>query len=185
MPKNYAVPDANFINELESKNGHEKDQDLTMKDLTTYNEAQHCFFCTHINTKSLQENEIFYNLMKLYTDNSQSVCKDAIYNMMLQYYDNFIKEHLDGKCLSIHEIETHFSLHTSFATDEILTQINITKGVRRHIMNQLAKLDDEGNVKINDGNVKMLLVLNKELRTLQQMKDELPNHIGYDNTLSY
>ncbi len=180
----YNVPDT-FINELETKNGHEKERDLTMTDLTTYSEASHCFFCTHINSKSLQENETFYNFMKLYTDNSMSVTKDAIFAMMLDFYNKYIKEHLNGRTLTLFEIKNHFTLHTSFATDEILTQINITKGIRRHVMNSLAKLDEEGKVVVNDANVKMLLSLNKELRTLQQTKDELPNHIGYDNTLSY
>ena len=123
--------------------------------------------------------------MKLYTDNSMSVTKDAIFAMMLEYYNKYIKEHLNGRVLTLFEITNHFQLHTSFATDEVLTQISITKGIRRHVMNSLAKLDEEGKVRVNDANVKMLLMLNKELRALQQMKDELPNHIGYDNTLSY
>lgn len=183
MPQTFTVPN-DFINELEQKNGNEKPLHISHNELTTYNDAPNCFFCKYINTKSLQENELFYKFMKLYTDNSSSVCKDAIYDLMLKYYKNFIYNHVQMD-LSIEQIKNHFTHHSSYATDEILTQIQVTKGIRRHLMNQLAKLDENGNVKINDNNVKLLMSINKELRILHQTKDELPNHIGYDSTLSY
>ena len=180
----YTVPDKNFIHDLESKNGHDENNDISMKDLMSYSEAKDCFFCKYINSKSLQENEIFYNFMKLYTDNASAVCKDAIFDMMLNYFNEHIKEHINVN-LTVQEIENHFTNHTRYATDEVLTQINMLKGVRRHLMNQVAKMDEDGGIKINDSNVKLLVSINKEIRTLTQMKDELPNHLGYDSTLNF
>ena len=151
-------------------------------------EHTNCFACLNITPMSLRENKYHYNLLKLYTDNSTSICKEAIFKLVKTYYDEeiFPITKIEWKIEAVRE---HFLFHTNFPTDEILRQISITSGVRKHLINNLVEKNEdiESGVKYKFqlNNLKMLISLNKELRILRNLKSELPQMLGYDTTLNY
>ena len=144
-----------------------------------------CYACSHITTSSLKDNKYHYQLMKLYTENSTSICKDAIFNLVKEYYDTqlFPKTNI---VWSKEAIVEHFNTHTNFPTDEVLMQIAINESVRKYLMNNLIEQSHDGERhKFQMNNLKMLISINKELRILRNSKNELPNQVGYDSTLNY
>jgi len=146
-----------------------------------------CFACENLNAAALRENDVYFRMMKLYTDNAGSICKDAIYRLIKAFFDREVLPHLDaGRDWSLTCIRDHFLCHTMYPTDEILTQISATAGLRRHLMNNLAKKDvADGSITFNLNNIKTLIALNKELRVLRQMKKDIPGMVGFDETLNY
>lgn len=144
-----------------------------------------CYACNSISPASLRENKYHRSLMKLYTDNSTSICKGAIYNLIKEYYDSEIKP-TTGVEWSLEAIKEHFQSHTMYPTDEILRQINITQGVRNYLMDYLIERGErDDKMKFNMNNLKMIVNLNKELRTLRTLKNDIPNMIGFDQQLNY
>lgn len=143
-----------------------------------------CYACNHITPASIRENKYHYNLMKLYTDNSTSICPEAIYKLIKEYYDQELKPQTEIEW-SIDAIKEHFLTHTMFPTDEILRQINITQGVRRYLMDSLIEKSDDEEPKFNMNNIRMLVSLNKELRALRQLKGEIPSMVGFNQELNY
>jgi len=144
-----------------------------------------CYACSHITALSLKENRYHFQLMKLYTENSSSICKDAIFNLVKEYYDTqlFPKTEIVWTKEAIAE---HFNTHTNFPTDEVLMQIAINESVRKYLMNNLIERSQDGERhKFQMNNLKMLISINKELRILRNSKNELPNQVGYDSTLNY
>ena len=157
---------------------------VTFDEMTKVNHPK-CYACTHITPASLRENKYHFNLLKLYTDNSTSICKDAIYALIKEYYDKEIKPNTDIEW-HLAAIKEHFQSHTMYPTDEILRQINITQGVRSFLMDNLMERSENGDtVKFQMNNLKMLISLNKELRTLRLLKNDVPGMIGYDQQLNY
>lgn len=157
---------------------------VTFEDMTTVKHKQ-CYACNNITSASLRENKYHANMIGLYTDNSTSICKDVIYRLVKDYYDQEIREQSQQEW-PIDVIKEHFLCHTMYPTDEILTQINITSGLRRKLMDNIVQKNEAGDsVKFNINNAKLLISLNKELRILRKMKEEIPNMIGFDQTLNY
>jgi hypothetical protein len=158
--------------------------DITHKD---------CFACQRINSDSLRENEYFYKLMKLYTDNSTATCRESVYRLVKEYFDEEIRPLLiqdeddEGiKEWPLEVIREHFLRHSNYATDEVIRQINITTGLRNHMMNYLVQVDHtKEKVKYDINYIKTMISLNQEIRKLRSMKKELPNLIGYDHVLNY
>jgi hypothetical protein len=152
-----------------------------------------CFACQRINSDSLRENEYFYKMMKLYTDNSTATCRESVYRLVKEYFDEEIKPLLDKdeedtgiKEWPLEVIREHFLRHSSYATDEVIRQINITTGLRNHMMNYLVQVDPtKEKVKYDINYIKTMITLNQEIRKLRSMKKELPNLIGYDHVLNY
>lgn len=143
-----------------------------------------CFACKNITPAALRENEYYFNMMKLYTDNSTSICKDACFLLVKEYYDRFILP-LTNIDWTLAAIKEHFQRHTRYPTDEVLRQMTIAESVRSVLIEQLAEKTDDGKTTVNMNNVKLVLALNKELRTLRNLKAELPNMVGYDQNLNY
>lgn len=156
---------------------------ISYEEMTRVNHPN-CYACNHITPSSIKENKYHYNLMKLYTDNSTSICPEAIYKLVKDYYDEEIKPETQIEW-SIEAIKEHFLTHTRFPTDEILRQINITQGVRKYLMDSLIEKTDDEEPKFNMNNIRMLVSLNKELRTLCQMKGEIPSMVGFNQELNY
>lgn len=171
---------------VEFSDGMEEDdmEPMTYDDLVTVKHTD-CFACENINSASLRENHLYYNMMKLYTDNSTSICRDSIYRLIKEYYDSYIKEKVNGREWTLECIKEHFLKHTMYATDEILRQINITAGLRNHMMNHLVKVGGKTKVQYDINYIKTLISLNQELRKLRAMRKDLPNLVGYDNVLNY
>lgn len=165
---------------------------MTYDDLITVKYTD-CFACQNINSASLRENEVYFNMMKLYTDNSTAICRDGIYKLIRDYFVLHVKPELDLADESeggvrdwpLECIKEHFLKHTMYATDEILRQINITAGLRNHMMNHLVKVGAGTKVKYDLNYIKTLISLNQELRKLRAMKKELPNLVGYDHVLNF
>jgi hypothetical protein len=144
-----------------------------------------CYACNHITAASIGENPYHSRLVRLYTENSTTICKDAIYSLVKRYFDEEIRADV-GMEWPLPVIKEHFLCHTMYPTDEVLTQINITAGLRRNVMNNLIKRDESGaNTKVDMNNAKLLISLNKELRILRQLKGDIPSMLGYDANLNY
>ena len=156
---------------------------ITYEEMTQVNHPN-CYACNNITQQSIKENKYHFNLMKLYTDNSTSICKSAIYNLIKTYYDTEIFPETKIEW-SLEAIKEHFLQHTRFPTDEILTQINVTQGIRKYLMDSLIEKNDKGGPKFNMENIRMLVSLNKELRTLRQLKEEIPSMVGFNQELNY
>jgi len=167
---------------------------MTYEDITSVG-YERCFACENITAVSLRQNEYYLNMMRLYTENSSSICKPAIYRLIKQYFDSEIMPELEESCdWTLDCIREHFTTHTMYPTDEILTQIHISAGLRKHLMNNLAKREvpREGTMarantpmKFDINNIKVLMQLNKELRVLRNMKSGIPAMVGFDPNLNY
>jgi hypothetical protein len=159
---------------------------MSRADITTI-EVHNCFACEYINSNTLRENNVFFKMIKLYTDNAANICKPAIYRMIKTYFDQHVKNNVNNYEWSLQSIEQHFTTHTMYPTDEILTQLSITTGLRNHIANNLGmrKSPDDTEVQFQDTNIKHLLNLNKELRILRTLRNDIPNMVGYDEVLHF
>lgn len=159
---------------------------ITFDEMTKVNHSD-CWACHNVTPAAVRENKHIFNLVRLYTDNSTSICKDAIYSLVKEYYDTQIKPKTQNKVeWSLESIREHFMRHTRYPTDEIIRQIDMAEGIRTYLMDNLAQQNKtDGQIKFNHQNVKMLISINKELRILRNMKQEIPQMIGYDATLDY
>lgn len=165
-----------------------------------------CYACKHMNVENIIKNEKYLKLMKLYTDNASTITRDAIFKKVKEYFDKFIKEdlimiekaklELQGKPIppddkiktedwTLECIKEHFDRHTSFPTDEIITQLRIKRALRSRLSNNLIETSSDGKQKFNQNNIKLLITIEKEIQTLLKIKKELPVMIGYNAMLDF
>lgn len=165
-----------------------------------------CYACKHLNVESLNENEKYLYLMKLYTNNASTITRDAIYRKIKDYFDEYIKSDLvliekakleiEGKPIppddqiktedwSLNCIKEHFERHTSFPTDEILTQLRIKRALRARLSNNLVEVTKEGKQKFISNNIKLLVTLDKEIQVLLKLKKDISTMVGYNATLDF
>lgn len=154
-----------------------------------------CYACENINSESMNENSSFLEMMKLYTDNATTICKDAIFLLIKQYFDENIKPDLqdldvDGPengCAdwSLECIKEHFLCHTQFPTDEILTQLRLKRAIRTHLANNIVERKSNGTLKFNLNNIKMMNALDKEIMLLLRSMKEIPSMVGYSEVLNF
>lgn len=151
-----------------------------------------CYACECINNDAMRENEHFMALMKLYTDNATSTCKDAIFSQIKLYFDKNIKpehESLEDETetieWSLECIREHFLSHTQFPTDEILTQLRLKKALRNHLANNMVERKADGTMKFDIVNIKLATALDKEILTLLKARKEIPSMVGYSEVLDF
>lgn len=165
-----------------------------------------CYACKHMNVESLNDNEKYLYLMKLYTQNASAITRDAIYKKIKQYFDEYIKADLikiekaklefEGKPIppedkiktedwTLECIREHFERHTNFPTDEVITQLRIKRALRSRLSNNLIEVTREGKQKFNVNNIKLLVTLDKEIQALLKLKKDISTMVGYNATLDY
>ncbi len=160
---------------------------ISGRELSGSQYVSQCFACSHINSKSLRENPTFMTMMRLYVDNSSSVARDGLYTLIRRYYDDHIRSHVDGSpAWTIECITEHFAEHTRYPTDEILAQLEVARGIRREIQDSLVSIQVSDRVKVFDErNIKLLLSVNNEIRTLLRQKRDISTMVGYCEVLNY
>lgn len=148
-----------------------------------------CYACENINSDALRENEHFLAMMKLYTSNATSLCKDAIFVLIKQYFDTHIKPELVELQIdsdwSLECIKEHFLYHTQFPTDEIITQLRTKRALRNRITDNMVERRSDGTLKFNINNIKLANELDKQIMALLNRKKEIPTMVGYSEMLDF
>lgn len=165
-----------------------------------------CYACEHMNIEALNQNENYLYLMKLYTQNAATITRDAIFKKIKEYFDSYIKSDLitiekakleiEGKPIppdnelnvkdwSLECIKKHFDHHTSFPTDEIITQLRIKRALRARLTNNLVEITKDGKQKFNGNNIKLVISLDKEIQVLLKLKKDISSMVGYNATLDF
>jgi hypothetical protein len=154
-----------------------------------------CYACRHMNTEALQENKDYLYMMKLYTQNASSICKDGIYDLIKDHFEKHVKPYTGVTNTETGEIEyadwtidcirEHFKCHTAFPTDEVINEIAIKKALRNKLVGNLVSKKKDGTLIFNNNNIKTLIALDKEIMALYKSKKDIPNMIGYNEVLNY
>jgi hypothetical protein len=147
-----------------------------------------CVFCDFINKGSLRDNEVFLDLMRLYTDNASGTYREASYKHIKEFWDTNCSEHT-GREVTMEQIRDHFEKHTQYPTDEILRQLRIYKNIRNNFLktvlskrkNSKGKEEIQGHV----NNIKVLIQIQKEIRDLLSSIKDIPSMAGYSNELNF
>ena len=156
---------------------------LTYNDLKAPKYDSECYGCKYINTTSLAENEDYLYLMKLYTENTGSSSREAIFRNIKDFFDKYCSEYSDMDW-SLESIREHFDNHTCFPTDELNKQITLNKKMRDFILSSVIyKKGDE--IKVNNKNIKDVISIQREIRELLLLKSKINSMVGYNETLDY
>lgn len=147
-----------------------------------------CPFCDFINKGSLRDNEVFLDLMRLYTENASGTYREASYRHIKEFWDSNCAEHT-GCDISLEQVRDHFEKHTQYPTDEILRQLRIYKNIRNNFLktvlskrkNSKGKEEIQGHV----NNIKVLIQIQKEIRDLLSSIKDIPSMAGYSNELNF
>lgn len=174
------------MDEEKSVNGDDEELDykpIRYEELRQDEYSEDCYGCTHMNNDAIQENEKYYYMMKLYTENVSTSSKEAIFRMIKDYYDEYCKEDT-GEDWTIESIREHFDKHTNFPTDELNKQIAINKKIRDITLSCIMWKRGE-DVKLMNKNLRDLLALNKDTRELMMLKGRINTMTGYCEKLNY
>lgn len=179
-----------FNNQEEDEDEDEEEEDvqLTFEELVNVNHVD-CYACKYINPESMLENDRFMYLMKLYTQNASSITREAIFKQIKEYFDTYIKHDMDtidnNEDWTLDCIREHFNRHTNFPTDEIINQIRLKRALRTLLVNNLVKSNSKGEKKFDHGNIKLLVLLDKELQGLLKLKKEITTMVGYNPVIDF
>ena len=151
-------------------------------------EYEDCYACNHINKGSLRDNEVFRDMIRMYTDNAASTMREASYRQIKEKFDAECRQYSDCDW-TLDQIREHFQKHTQYPTDEVLNQLRIAKNLRdKHLKTLLSKRKNaEGKEEIQShaNNMKLLLSIHKEIRDLMLSVEHIPKMVGYDTTLNF
>jgi hypothetical protein len=151
-------------------------------DRTTYHR---CFACEFITDASPNSTPEYRAMIKLYCDNSTSRTKDAVFALVKQYFDEVIKPEVAPVDWTIESIREHFTKHTNYATDEVLSQLSVMGTIRGALLDTIAFRDESGFTRVDVKVVKTLIVLQREIRELRKSREKLPQMLGYNENLKY
>lgn len=160
-----------------------------------------CFACDNLHVKAIENNENYAYMMKLYTENSSAICKDAIYkNIHTYFHQNIVPDLLEVKKImeeqgqtenipdtewSLACIKEHFESHTNFPTDEILFQIRLKKALRNKLSNNLVNKNKDGTLTFNHKNIDIYMKLEKGIVELMRQKKDINTMVGFSPELNY
>lgn len=163
-----------------------------------------CFACEHMHAKAIEANETYAALLRLYTENSANIVKDAIYKKIYEFFQEHIVKDLvevrkqmiengDEDELSdfpvpewsIEGIKEHFECHTNYPTDEILFQIRLKRAVRNKLANNIIEKKPDGTLTFNHKNLDALGKFDKAITDLMKSKKDISSCVGYNATLDY
>ena len=144
-----------------------------------------CFACVYISKVSLQKTPEYSAMIRLYTENATSQSRGAIFSNVKEYFDKYIKPNLMPDVdWTVEMIREHFTKHTNYPTDEILTQLDNMSTYRNILESQIAYRDESG-LRVDVKELKALVELQREIRQVRMQKNDLPHMIGYDETLKW
>ncbi len=144
-----------------------------------------CFACLYISKDSMKKTPEYSAMIRLYTENATSQSRAAIFSNVKDYFDKYIKPNLmPGVDWTVDMIREHFTKHTNYPTDEILTQLDNMSTYRNILESQIAYRDESG-LRVDVKELKALVELQREIRLVRMQKNELPHMIGYDETLKW
>lgn len=148
-----------------------------------------CFACEYINSDSIRENETFLKMMKLYTQNASEITKDAIFELIKEYFDEEVKPLFAQQNIQVDWtlecIKEHFLTHTQYPSDEILTQLRLKRALRTHLSNNMVEKNVDGRMTFNTENIKLMTILDKEILALMRSKRDIPSMVGYSDVLDF
>lgn len=171
----------------------EKLEPLTCKEIID-TEYKECYACENMHASSLEENENYRFMMRLYTENSANVCKDAIYNKIHRFYNEIIVPDLEEirkegdppiMDWTVDSIREHFEYHTNYPTDEILYQSRMNRAFRNKLANNIIEKRSDGTMKFNVKNLDILIKLDKMIIDLMKTKKDINTMVGYSKELDY
>lgn len=177
----------------DSDGDDEKLEPLTCKEIID-TEYKECYACENMHANSLEENENYRFMMRLYTENSANICKDAIYNKIHQFYKDIIVPDLEEirkegsppvMDWTIDSIREHFEYHTNYPTDEILYQCRVNRAFRNKLANNIIEKRTDGTMKFNVKNLDILIKLDKMIIELMKTKKDINTMVGYSKELDY
>jgi len=150
-----------------------------------------CFGCLHVNTKSIESNESYRNMMKLYAENSFIMSREALFKLVKEFFDTVIRPELAeiaGDEEEVPEwtlecIKEHFNRHTRFPTDEICKQIQSKRGLRDVLADLLVEQHTDGTYHINHNNLKAHSQVEKDIISLYKQLAERNKLGGYSSVL--
>jgi hypothetical protein len=177
---------SNDFIDSELNNVTEQEQEaeaMTLEELLDVKYKQ-CYACEHFSADSLNENEEYLYMMKLYTQNASGLCKEAIFNLIKNYFDKYVRPHTSHDW-TLECIREHFTSHTNFPTDEIVNQLAIKRALRNKLSDYLVEKRPDGTLKFNSGNIKNIIALDKEIVNLLRARKEIPSMVGYNATLDF
>lgn len=164
---------------------------VPLKSLSNCKYRSSCFACNYVNKTNLAQPSdnspnLLLQMMQLYTQNAQSICKEVIYNMVKEFYDTKIKHSIEGTPeWTIECIEEHFTRHSCYPTDEILHQLDTLQRLRKELQDSLVRIDLKSRKRFDLDNITMLMKINNEIIRTYQRKKEVPQMYGYDQILDY
>lgn len=166
----------------------EENQPMSCEELTDVG-YRDCYACKYMNVEAIGENENFLYMMKLYTQNASTICKDAIFEKIKAYFDKYVKPDLveiergggpPAENWSIQCIKEHFLKHTNFPTDEILIQLRIKRALRTKLADNLVEVDPNGKLVFNNNNIKNVALLDKDILNLLKLQKDISSMVGYN-----
>jgi hypothetical protein len=192
--------------DLDEEDVVEENEPMTYDELIDI-DYEDCYACKHMNVESLNDNEKYLYMMRLYSQNASTICRNAIFEKIKQFFDEFIKPDLilikkaqmeiDGIAIpddtsniktddwTMTCIKQHFDYHTNFPTDEILIQLRIKRALRSRISNHVVEITPSKKHKFNINNIKLLITLDKEIQSLLKQKKDISSMIGYSAVLDF
>lgn len=151
-----------------------------------------CFGCLHINTKSIESNETYRNMMKLYAENSFIMSRESLFRLVKEFFDTVIRpelvelagdEEAPAPTWSLACIREHFNRHTRFPTDEICKQIQSKRGLRDVLADLIVEKLADGAYQINHNNLKAHSQIEKDIIALYKQLAERNKLGGYSGAL--
>jgi len=86
---------------------------------------------------------------------------------------------------SLDSIRQHFTIHSQYPTDEILTQIQLKRAIRNHLVNNIISVGPDNKMTFDNENMKMLQTIDKDIIQLMKLKNETSHMIGFSDQLDF
>lgn len=142
-----------------------------------------CFGCKHFNDTVFNKDKVGPLMMKLhriYTTSRLNLPTKVIAFQMKKYFDDKIKPVKPDATWTIEEIEEHIEKHIYFPSAEIFEQLTALKNIKLVLQNMVCERDSNGRIFVNTNNVKLLLMICKQILVLMDKKKNIADMIGYN-----
>ena len=143
-----------------------------------------CWACRCINNKTLQTNDKLLSLFRLYSENCHNLPTNAIARQMSQFFNRFIRPDTNAEW-PLPTILEHITSHSFFPSSELIGQIKMLRILRDKLKNNLVEIDNDGKPHFSQVNMKLLITINKEIRTLLESKNKISDMIGFSDVLNF
>lgn len=186
------------VSELETNLKRQRLEDddsiLETREPLTYSEihktfSENCFLCRHMNSYVFNDKvkgPLLMQLFKIYTDSRANLPTHAIAMQMKEFYDNVIypKQEKKEDC-PLRMFVEHIDKHCYFPTAELLEQLLVLRNYRLLIQDQIFTKDSDGKIYCDEKMAKLLVIYMKQINTLMGMKSQVPDMLGFNQTLKF